>query len=123
MRHALEKKGGQSESARLFAELEQTTHTLAARSHAVPDPGAPIPLREELEELREKVESLQQKLAAASVDFRKALGTRQQTVQDIGKALPLDAVLVDFVEYGRFTPPEAVQLPFDKTHAGVTTPP
>ena len=27
------------------------------------------------------------------------------------------------LRFGRFTPPEAVQLPFDKTHAGVTTPP
>jgi tetratricopeptide (TPR) repeat protein/CHAT domain-containing protein len=106
MRHALEKEGGQSERARLFAELEQATQTLAARSHAVPDPTAPVPLRQELQELSEKIEGLQQKLAAASVDFRKAVETRQETGQDIGKALPADAVLVDFVEYGRFTPPE-----------------
>ena len=106
MRHAQEKEGGQSERTRLFAELEQATHALAARSHAVPDPGAPIPLREELQELSEKIENLQQKLAAASVDFRKALESHQVTAGDIGEALPADAVLVDFVEYGRFQPPE-----------------
>ncbi len=106
IRHALEKEGGQSERARLFAELEQATRTLAARSHAVPDPAAPIPLRQELEELSEKIEDLQQKLAAASVDFRKALEAEQETAQDIGKALPVDAVLVDFVEYAHFMPPE-----------------
>ncbi|HEV3415785.1 MAG TPA: CHAT domain-containing tetratricopeptide repeat protein, partial [Pirellulales bacterium] len=89
--------GGNQEAARLEAELTEATRSLAVLSQRN---APPSPQRQaQLAALGDKIEDLQTKLAGASAEFRQQLGQQRRGPDDIRKALPSDAALIDFLCY------------------------
>jgi tetratricopeptide (TPR) repeat protein len=94
------------EVAKLYADLERTSRALANLLGSRPDPQHPDEHRHKLESTSEEVERLQQALAAVSQEYRAQRAQQNRTAADIQKALPRGSVLVDFLEYGHYGPPE-----------------
>ncbi|HEV2970730.1 MAG TPA: CHAT domain-containing protein, partial [Pirellulales bacterium] len=99
------------EAARLFDGLTRKSQDLANLSLGSVEPGHEEEHRRRLALLSDEVEQAERSLAAASREFRRDLDGQTRTPADLQKALPANAVLVDFVEYKHFTPPtEKVKL-------------
>ena len=89
----------------LFAQLQRTATQLASLSRAVPgDETQQQAWRARLTELTHDKERLEAQLSTKSAAFRAA--TKQVTFDDLLAALPQDAVLVDYLEFTRSTPPK-----------------
>ena len=95
-------ESGNAEAARLEAELMDTSGRLAALPHQGGlSPGERLALQTSLSD---KLEQLQAALAAASSDFRKQFDQQHRTPDDLRKALPESAVLVDLLGYQSYSP-------------------
>ncbi len=88
----------------LFGKLQRTARQLASLSRALPEKDdVQAAWRKQIAELAAAQEQLEAELSAKSAAFRQA--TREVTVDDLLAALPQDAVLVDYLEFDRSTPP------------------
>jgi CHAT domain-containing protein/Tfp pilus assembly protein PilF len=97
--HRQLKASGNKEVARLESELEAATGQLATLYRATNLKNRELQFR--LEEQSERIEQIQKQLAGVSAEFRQQLAQQYRTVDDIRRALPPDAVLVDLVNYER----------------------
>ena len=95
------------EVGRLFDDLAAASRELSNQSLVIPKAAAVEPHRAKLAELNDRVELLQQQLAAKSEEFRNQQNKQRRTPDDIRRALPPDAALVDFLEYDHRSPPAA----------------
>jgi CHAT domain-containing protein/Tfp pilus assembly protein PilF len=91
----------QAESERLYRELETTTRALGAILFE--DPEQEADRVAEIEILTKRKEDLEHQLAGLGGEFK----SRQPTPDELRKALPSGAVLIDLLEYSHFTPPKA----------------
>ena len=94
------------EVAKLYADLEQASRALANLLASRPDPRRLDEHRRKLESTSEEVERLQQALASVSREYRAQRTQQNRTAADIQSALPRGSVLVDFLEYKHYGPPE-----------------
>ena len=62
--------------------------------------------RRSLAQLSDQIELLEKQLAGVSQEFREQLDQQHRTPEDIRKALPADAALVDLLEYTHYTAPK-----------------
>ena len=89
----------------LFTRLQRTATQLASLSRAVPGKeDEQAAWRTKLSELTHEKERLEAELSAKSAVFRRA--TKEVTLDDLLASLPKDAVLVDYLEFNRSTPPK-----------------
>ena len=103
--------GEDSAVADLFEQLQRTATQLASLSRAVPPTeDQQATWRERLTSLTHEKERLEARLSSESAAFRRA--TKDVSLNDLLAALPPDAVLVDYLEFTRSTPPKK---PGDKT--------
>ena len=91
--------------SQLFDDLVAASRELANQALAVPQLGMEKQHQQKLEELNDQVERLQQELAAKSREFREQLVPEHRTPDDLRRALPPDAALVDLLEYKHFLRP------------------
>lgn len=96
------------QAAPLFAELRTVASRLAQQAMNAPKPELREVWQKEVEDLTRQKESLEAKLAASSEAYRRS--QQPITVEDLQAALPADAALVDFVEYGYLKKPSAAGL-------------
>jgi len=90
--------------AETFRRLQQNVRALASLSRAYPEQaGEQTTWRTNVAALSAEKEKLEAELSAKSAAFRQA--TKEVTLDDLLAALPKDAVLVDYLEYWRSTPP------------------
>ncbi len=94
-----------SENARLFVRLEQTTTRLATLALGTPDPKQADAWRAQVAELTREKEELESKLAGKDATFRAAQAEARRRPEDVQASLPRDAALIDFLEYTHFRPP------------------
>lgn len=91
--------------ADLFTQLQRTATQLASLSRSVPGKAAEqAAWRARLAQLTQQKERLEAELSAKSSPFRNA--TQPTSLDALLTALPQDAVLVDFLEFNRYTPPK-----------------
>lgn len=107
--HSLRKEGARHpEIARRRSELELATRRMTQVTRLTLNPNAdPQNLqsyRRLMQTMTDIVESKEQALAAASQEFRGQLEQRKRTPADLQRALPPEAVLVDFISYRQFIP-------------------
>jgi CHAT domain-containing protein len=93
------------EVAKLYSELDDASRAFANLSMAVPSPEDRDEYLRKLAESSSRVERLEQSLAAASREFRGQLVERRQSADDVRRALPSGAALVDLLEYWSLAPP------------------
>lgn len=105
MRQAL-RKGLPSDVAELFDKLNAASRDLANQSRIVPRSGTEAEYLQKQAELSDSIERLQRELAAKSDEFRKHRQQEHRTPDEIRRALPSDAALVDFLEYDHVAPSE-----------------
>lgn len=92
--------------AGLFNSLQQAAAQLATLSRAAPAAEEQrTAWRAQIDELTQQKERLEAELSSQSAAFRQT--TEQLTLEQLMAALPADAVLVDFLEFWRFLPPQA----------------
>jgi CHAT domain-containing protein/tetratricopeptide (TPR) repeat protein len=92
-------KSGNQDAIRIKAELDEATRSLAYLSRVTaPDPDR----RFRLEELSEKIEGLQRELATVSAEYQKQREQQHRTPDDIRRALPRDAALIDFLSVSEY---------------------
>jgi CHAT domain-containing protein len=106
-RERLARAGEQtSEMADLFRRLQRVAGQLAKQSWARPSPNPKQAARwrEKVSQLASEKERLEVELSARSALYRQA--NRQVSLEEIQRALPADAALVDVLEYTQFTPGE-----------------
>ena len=90
----------------LFTRLQRTATQLASLSRAVPGKeDQQAAWRTQVSDLTHAKERLEAELSAKSAVFRQA--TKEIALDDLLAALPKDAVLVDYLEFNRSTPPKA----------------
>lgn len=88
----------------LFAQLQHTATQLASLSRSVPEkPADQDAWRARLAELTQRKERLESELSAKSAPFRSA--TQPISLDALLASLPNDVVLVDYLEFSRYTPP------------------
>ena len=90
----------------LFDQLNAASHELANQSRMTPRAGTEAVYRKKLADLSEAVERLQRELAAKSDEFRKQRQQERRTRDDVRRALPPDAALIDLLEYQHVAPAE-----------------
>ena len=91
--------------AGLFAQLQRTATQLASLSRAVPPTeDQQAAWRERLTRLTHDKERFEAQLSTKSAAFRQA--TKEVSLDELLAALPTDAVLVDYLEFTRSTPPK-----------------
>jgi CHAT domain-containing protein/Tfp pilus assembly protein PilF len=91
--------------ADLFTQLQRTATQLASLSRSVPGKAAEqAAWRARLAQLTQQKDQLEAELSAKSSQFRNA--TQPTSLDALLAALPQDAVLVDFLEFNRYTPPK-----------------
>jgi CHAT domain-containing protein len=100
-RHAEGKPG---ETARLLDELQRDSRELANLSSSSAAAGQEQKRSARLTELSDAVERLEQALAADNPRFHDELAQRRRTANDVRRAMPHDAALVDMIEYSHFSP-------------------
>jgi tetratricopeptide (TPR) repeat protein len=93
----LAREGGDPKIVSLFADLTHASQTLATLTNQGTDPKDGIAYRRRIDELSRKIESLEKELSAASIEFHKRRTEQQRTPEDIRKALPDGAALIDFI--------------------------
>lgn len=100
----------------LFTELQRTAQQLESTRRAVPTGFDHQPAwQTRLAELTREIERLDAEICARSDVFRQAV--RQVTLADLLATMPADAVLVDYLEFTRFTQPrKAVVKPVLQRH-------
>jgi CHAT domain-containing protein len=91
-----------SELAKLFAELEQQTRTLAAMFRYTPKPEEAKPFQQTMDQLSESVEALQQRLSQLDPTFYQGWAERTLSSDRLTQALPDGTALVDLLEYNHF---------------------
>lgn len=91
-------------AARLMGELANATRRLASLTQAGPGSTDPGEHRRRLEELSNRIERLERDLAETSQDFRRQQALRRADPEQVKRALPTDAALVDFLVYSHYTP-------------------
>ena len=90
----------------LFGQLQRTATQLASLSRTIPATEVQQQAwRAGLDELTRDKERLEAQLSSKSAAFREA--TKQISLEDLLDALPQDAMLVDYLEFDRSTPPKA----------------
>jgi CHAT domain-containing protein/Tfp pilus assembly protein PilF len=95
-------EGNDKAAAKLAAELTDATGSLARlyRSNSANNPHRDA----QLAELSDRVEALQQQLSGINVEFRLERDQQRRTPDEIRKALPADAVLIDLLGNMYFQP-------------------
>jgi CHAT domain-containing protein len=89
----------------LFQELELVSLRLSNLAFSVPDPKQRESWQRQTAELSDRKETLERDLATKSAAFRQQQALLQLTSDDVRKALPQKAALIDVLEYSQFSPP------------------
>jgi CHAT domain-containing protein len=92
--------------ARGLAELDQLTGRLANLVFATPSPPQQEARRQLIRQLTEQKDRLEAELARQSTSFRAEKAARRLSPTELQEALPPEAVLLDFLEYTRWSPPQ-----------------
>jgi CHAT domain-containing protein len=87
--------------APLAKQLQQTCTQLKNVAFGAPEPGKHEAWLQQIEQLTRAKEKLERELAGKSKAFGHSL--REPTVEDLVRALPADAALIDFLQYGHFS--------------------
>ena len=90
----------------LFDQLNAASRELANQSRITPRARNRNSLPQKLADLSDTIERLQRELAAKSDEFRKQRQQEHRTPDDIRRALPPDAALIDLLEYQHVAPAE-----------------
>ena len=106
MRQLLESKH-LPELTPLFTDLSAASRELANQARIVPKPGEEEPHRQTLADLSERVDDLQRQLARKSRALSRQIPQPPRTPDDIRRALPPGAVLIDLLEYDWYFPSAA----------------
>jgi CHAT domain-containing protein len=93
---------GDREAAKVFEELSQTRARLAELTFAGPGKEKPEAYQKRLKELNVQKEELEAKLSNLSQAYTQARKARKVTAEEVAKALPQGAVLVDFARIDVF---------------------
>jgi hypothetical protein len=93
-------------AGKFIADLETTSRRLAALTFNLPEPTQQQAWRAQLEELTEQRERLEKELTAVSAAFVRQKKLTNLTPQQLGKLLPAETGLVDFLEYTHSAPPK-----------------
>ena len=88
----------------IFSQLQRVATQLSRLAWATPDPKQEAGWRERVAKLSAEKDRLEAELSARSAAYRQA--KRQVTLDELQAALPQDSVLVDFLEYWHYTPPD-----------------
>ncbi|MFO0868269.1 MAG: tetratricopeptide repeat protein [Pirellulales bacterium] len=88
----------------VFQQLQTVARRLAKLALATPDPEALDAWRKQLDQLTQQKEELEQELARRSAEWREA--KRPVTPEEVQDNLPEGAILLDFLEYWHWTPPQ-----------------
>ncbi len=102
--HQQLRESGNQEVAKIEAQLQDATRSLATISQGKANGNSELRFREQ--EFSDKIEQLQQQLAKASAEYREQMQRKNVTVDDVRGALPKGVALVDFLGYKRFVPPK-----------------
>ena len=96
----------QPELAPSLAQLGQVRRQLANMAFRQPHAGMGETWRQQLDSLREVKEDLEADLARWNADYRGMMQAEQLGPDEVAAALPAEVVLVDFLEYDHFSPPQ-----------------
>jgi len=94
-----------SESRRLFDQLEESTRRLASTARATPAPDEQEMYRQSMAKLTDQIESIKQQLSIRDVEFHRLWAERKVSPVALGGLLPPDAALVDLLLYSGYAPP------------------